>query len=273
MAKDGFVIYKSFYKPISGMSDEQLGRLFRAIYEYQLNGTTEVDSDIAMPFSFFQNRFEDDTKKYETTCKRRSESGKKGAEAKSKQLLAIANTQAIASNCYQMLAIATDRIGKDRIGLDRIGEDRIGNNIDVVVNTPIAPSSDAPTTTANLSDIESMCKECEDDINGDTQYSEEMQMKFKKTKSELVNSLSLFRQQLILNDEHQKFTRRSFRASFVGYLQKREQEQTASALGVGEYIKDGRRTYGNGEATVPMSAPKRPSSRYYWNSETNDWSM
>jgi hypothetical protein len=38
-------------------------------------------------------------------------------------------------------------------------------------------------------------------------------------------------------------------------------------LGVGERIENGRRTYGTGTATIPMSAPPRPSDRYAWNSE------
>lgn len=42
-------------------------------------------------------------------------------------------------------------------------------------------------------------------------------------------------------------------------------------LGVGEYIENGRRTYGSGEATIPMSAPPRPSERYMWNAENNSW--
>lgn len=289
MAKDGFVIYKSFYKPISGMSDEQLGRLFRAIYEYQLNGTTEVASDIAIPFSFFQNRFEADTQKYETTCKRRSESGKKGAEAKSKQLLAnatncqqlpaIANTQANASNCYQMLANADDRIGLDRIGLDRIGEDRNGEEINSSSSSPYTPPLlDLSSTKEEEGNLDEMISLCAKDIETPTQYSEVLKMRHHKTEKELLNSLLSYKAFLVARNEHHKtFIRREFCARFDGYLskeaQKEKEDDVNNNLGEGEYIKNGRRTYGNGEATVPMSAPKRPSSRYYWNSETKDWSM
>ena len=44
-------------------------------------------------------------------------------------------------------------------------------------------------------------------------------------------------------------------------------------LGVGERIENGRRTYGTGTATIPMSAPPRPSDRYAWNSESQNWIM
>lgn len=42
-------------------------------------------------------------------------------------------------------------------------------------------------------------------------------------------------------------------------------------LGAGERIEDGRRTYGSGKASIPMSAPPRPSDQYSWNAETNEW--
>lgn len=48
--------------------------------------------------------------------------------------------------------------------------------------------------------------------------------------------------------------------------------QAGTSLGVGEYItEDGRRTYGTGKATIPISAKPRPSERYMWDSQTQDW--
>ncbi len=43
-------------------------------------------------------------------------------------------------------------------------------------------------------------------------------------------------------------------------------------LGVGEYIApNGRRTYANGSASVPMDAPPRPGSQYWWSEASNAW--
>ncbi len=43
-------------------------------------------------------------------------------------------------------------------------------------------------------------------------------------------------------------------------------------LGSGEYIdKDGRRTYGTGKATIPPTAPPRPSEKHVWDSSTSNW--
>ena len=44
-------------------------------------------------------------------------------------------------------------------------------------------------------------------------------------------------------------------------------------LGVGEYVKDGRRTYGSGTVTVPNDAPPRPGGSFYWNQNRNQWEM
>ena len=43
-------------------------------------------------------------------------------------------------------------------------------------------------------------------------------------------------------------------------------------LGYGEFIdNNGRRTYADGEKTVPMEAPPRPSRDYWWNTRENRW--
>lgn len=43
-------------------------------------------------------------------------------------------------------------------------------------------------------------------------------------------------------------------------------------LGVGEYYDGtGRRTYGTGKATIPPTAPPRPSDRHAWDSQTKSW--
>ena len=54
MGKETFIIYKSYYKPIQKMSDRQLGRLFRAIFKYQLGEEVTVEEDIEMAFEFFK---------------------------------------------------------------------------------------------------------------------------------------------------------------------------------------------------------------------------
>ena len=78
MAKEAFLIYTSFYKPISKLSDKQLGRLFRAVFRYNLGEVFDVEEDIEMAFEFFKNQFEIDESKYQSKVMRDIENGRKG---------------------------------------------------------------------------------------------------------------------------------------------------------------------------------------------------
>lgn len=78
MPKESFIIYSSFYKPISILSDKQLGRLFRAIFQYNLGEAVDVDDDIRMAFEFFKNQFIIDERKYQSKIERDIENGRRG---------------------------------------------------------------------------------------------------------------------------------------------------------------------------------------------------
>lgn len=86
MKKNTFTLKKSFFKPISNYSDERLGRLFRAIYQYQTGENPEPAEDVATAFSFFVAEFEEEEEKR----MRRAEAArqrrlKKAAEAEKAQ--------------------------------------------------------------------------------------------------------------------------------------------------------------------------------------------
>lgn len=78
MAKESFILYTSFYKPISKLSDKQLGRLFRAVFRYNLGEVFDVEEDIEMAFEFFKNQFDIDESKYQSKVMRDIENGRKG---------------------------------------------------------------------------------------------------------------------------------------------------------------------------------------------------
>lgn len=85
MGKDSFLIYSSFYAPVSKLSDKQLGRLFRAIFKYHIDGVVTIEEDIEMAFAFFKNQFEIDKSKYQSKVERNRENGRKGGMAKAKK--------------------------------------------------------------------------------------------------------------------------------------------------------------------------------------------
>ena len=52
-----------------------------------------------------------------------------------------------------------------------------------------------------------------------------------------------------------------------------QRTQAGITLGVGEFIEPttGRRTYGTGKATIPPTAPARPSERHSWDEASKSW--
>jgi hypothetical protein len=77
--KESFVIYKGFYAPIKELSNDDLGQLFRWIFEYQINGIEPTNTDrVFMAFQFFKNQFRLDDVKYEKVINRNRNNGLKG---------------------------------------------------------------------------------------------------------------------------------------------------------------------------------------------------
>ena len=84
--RPSFLIYKKFYKPIKNLSNEDKGKLFTAIFEYQtqdFDGPEQViEPQIHMAFEFFKNQFELDNKKWEKRVEANRANGKKGGRPK-----------------------------------------------------------------------------------------------------------------------------------------------------------------------------------------------
>ena len=77
--KKSFLIYLDNQKQVNMLTDEQAGKLFKALFEFAKNGT-ETDFDdgmIAMAFSFLADSIRRDTEKYESICQKRAENIKK----------------------------------------------------------------------------------------------------------------------------------------------------------------------------------------------------
>ena len=71
--RESFILYKSFFEPIAKFTDEQLGRLFRAIFQWQIDGRSNPESDIEVAFGFFVNQFRIDNDKYLERCEKNRE--------------------------------------------------------------------------------------------------------------------------------------------------------------------------------------------------------
>lgn len=90
--KDSFILYTSQYMAIKDLSNEQLGRLFRALFENQLKNnskTTEtnvvLEDDIKIAFNFINNQMLMDNEKYLKKCEKLRENAKKGGAPRGNQ--------------------------------------------------------------------------------------------------------------------------------------------------------------------------------------------
>ena len=128
MSKESFIIYKSFWKPISRLSDEQLGRLFRAICLYQTGETPDVADDIVIAYEFFINQFNIDERKYEEYIEAQRASGKKGASARYDK----------ADDVNAEDDSDTDEsVGSPRVAKGRLGSHGLNDNVNVNDNNII----------------------------------------------------------------------------------------------------------------------------------------
>jgi hypothetical protein len=83
ISKNGFLLYKQQYAPLEKLSNEMLGQLFRAIFQYQIDGTEiEMSPECSMAFNFLRNQFEMDDEKYQGVVIRNRENGKLGGRPK-----------------------------------------------------------------------------------------------------------------------------------------------------------------------------------------------
>ena len=92
MAKDSFILYTEQKEVIDKLSDEQAGKLIKAIYEYVETGQMpKLDALLEIVIIPFKQNIDRNANKYEETKKKRSEAGKIGAEVKKQMKAKQAN--------------------------------------------------------------------------------------------------------------------------------------------------------------------------------------
>lgn len=128
--KDSFIIYNSFYEPIKTLTDEQLGKLFRSIFEYTTTGEITKDKEIIVAFMFIKNQIDMDTKKWEEEKQKRSEAGRLGGIKR-----AVNQNQALSSESKQCLAMLSDAKQTQANQADNVNVNINENdNVNVILN-------------------------------------------------------------------------------------------------------------------------------------------
>jgi len=84
--KKSFILYTDCFDTIQHLSDEQLGRLTRLLFKYQIDGTTpEVTDPLFFPFGFIRATMDRDNQKWEKRAESARVNGAKGGRPKENQ--------------------------------------------------------------------------------------------------------------------------------------------------------------------------------------------
>jgi hypothetical protein len=82
MSRKSFVLHIDSLEILDQLSDEQKGRLFYAIYQYNLGNEIELDDVLKMAFFSFKSQFKRDEEKYKKKCEVNRANGSKGGKQK-----------------------------------------------------------------------------------------------------------------------------------------------------------------------------------------------
>lgn len=87
MRKENFLLYKDYKPNVDILSDEQAGKLFKAIFAYVEDRTLPQFKDgmLRMAFEFIKNQLERDLEKYKETVEKNRINGAKGGRPKKEE--------------------------------------------------------------------------------------------------------------------------------------------------------------------------------------------
>jgi len=124
--RKSFVLHKDSLEILPDLTDDQAGKLFKAIYAYQIGEDIKLDQIVKMVFLPFKNQFARDDEKYTETCERRAIAGSKGGK----------QTQANASKCKQKVANQADSKNKNKSDSKSDSDSKKEVTKDIVADAP-----------------------------------------------------------------------------------------------------------------------------------------
>ena len=78
--KESFIVYNGWFENVSHLDDGSLGKLFRAVFEYQTTGEVdaELPPELKMAFAFIKKQLDHDSDKYLKRCEINRANGQQG---------------------------------------------------------------------------------------------------------------------------------------------------------------------------------------------------
>ena len=157
--RDSFIFYKSFIQAIEDQPADDFKKIIMAAAAYALDGIEPElnDSAVKMAFSFMKPLLDSNNERWEETCKKRAESGRKGGLAKAANVANLANARspkkpvANLANARSAKANALANVANlaNLANLADNDNDNVNDNVDVDV---------ANQTTTNILHIQETAK-------------------------------------------------------------------------------------------------------------------
>lgn len=86
MDKSSFLIYLDYQEQFDLLTDEEAGRLIKAIIKYEKTGEIpRLDGMLKMAFSFIKTQLDRDREKYNQKCEKNRENAKRGGRPKKEE--------------------------------------------------------------------------------------------------------------------------------------------------------------------------------------------
>ena len=86
LEKNSFLMYTDYEEHFNLLTDEEVGKLMRAIIKYEkTREIPELDGMAKMAFSFIKIQLDLDRKKYEIKCDKNKENGRRGGRPKKEE--------------------------------------------------------------------------------------------------------------------------------------------------------------------------------------------
>lgn len=127
MDKSSFLIYLDYEEQFNLLTDEQIGRLMRAIIKYEkTREIPQLNGIVKMAFSFIKTQLDRDREKYEARCEKNRENAKKGGRPRKNQK---DNLKANGFNENQMDAKKPDDDKEDEEDNEEDNEEDIDNDL------------------------------------------------------------------------------------------------------------------------------------------------